>query len=71
MTKWEYRRVFYDVRKSEYYGADNKTYDFEQDMLNELGFEGWELVSVTSGIGGMTATFTLSFAFYFKRPISN
>jgi hypothetical protein len=53
LTKWEYK--FYA------YQAFNNPEEDITKALNDLGNEGWELVSITSG--------GLAYIFVFKRPI--
>ena len=61
MTSWEYRVITTD--KSFWSGKD-KT-DIEQ-MLNELGRDGWEIVSVIT-ISAMGSGLTTDLQFFFKR----
>lgn len=76
MQKWEYKsmsieRGFYLNQARPWATAFN---------LNELGAEGWELVSVVplssllskplpGDMGGTSAGFTSELFFYFKRPV--
>ncbi len=54
-TRWEYRVAWPHVPRSEGPLAQREA---QQALLNDLGKEGWELVSQTDG-----------HIFYFKRPI--
>ena len=49
MDKWEYKIVPPDLK--------HFTHGRREEMLNELGSEGWELVAATEGV------------LYFKRPL--
>jgi hypothetical protein len=53
-TKWEYKVYLYQL-------FNNPEEDLSKS-LNELGNEGWELVSITTG--------GLSYIFVFKRPLN-
>ena len=65
MEKWEYKIINIEIK-----GWVNKQIDPKtEQLLNELGNDGWELVSIApigGGVGGWGAE-TSSFAFIFKR----
>ena len=68
MQKWEYKIITHETKKLL---AKHESLDAMSDTVNQLGQEGWELVSVaplstTQGLdlGGSTKAFT----FVFKRP---
>lgn len=66
MEKWEYKIINPEVK-----GWVDKRIDPESEQqLNELGNQGWELVSIahlTSGAGGGWGGDTKTFIFIFKR----
>ena len=73
MTVWEYLEVFANTvqdrewldsrgRRGEL-GQQESGYDFYTSLLDQLGQDGWELVSVM-GEGAMAG----SYRFFFKRP---
>jgi hypothetical protein len=71
MQKWEYRRLCYgwDDESKDLVWADSKETTVDGDTvdqrLNELGEQGWELISVEkiSDLSHVVVTF------YLKRPI--
>jgi hypothetical protein len=68
MIKWEYKQVIVEPKGASFF---NKTSEKEgqrrEQMLNELGAEGWELGGLLGlGTGGSTQ---LGVQYYFKRPI--
>ena len=69
MQKWEYKRVILDHDLMDWTWSDTgKTMEqqSQEQRLNEMGSEGWELVSMSSFVAnGETA----GYAFYFKRPL--
>ncbi len=68
--KWEYMTISIEAK-----GVWNKNFNEKMSLqrLNELGQEGWELISVTpverTGVFTQKSA-TYAFAFIFKRPIS-
>lgn len=52
MQKWEYKKV----------------YDPSESKLNELGDEGWELVSVVADVSGTAYETSSTIYTYLKRP---
>ena len=58
MTKWEYKYVNYNTG-----GYPGECFNWGGSTLEELGLEGWELVSVIGNKYGQPSQF------YFKRPI--
>jgi hypothetical protein len=81
MDKWEYKTLYSDFEKVAYINGeqtapymkgkamqimDPKKQPNLNDVLANLGEEGWELVSVTNHAGG---GFTSS-RFYFKRRLN-
>jgi hypothetical protein len=54
MQKWEYKRVPY----------------ITENELDQLGNEGWELVSVVADVSGDAHGMSSSFVAYLKRPKS-
>lgn len=73
MQQWEYRRLCYgwDEEQRDLIWEDTKEGDVDGDTLdkrlNELGREGWEMVSVEkiSDVSHVVVNF------YLKRPIEN
>ena len=73
MTVWEYLEVFANTVQDRQWldsrgrtgelGQQESGYDFYASLLNQLGQEGWELISVM-GEGAMAG----SYRFFFKRP---
>lgn len=69
MSQWEYKLVTHETKKLH---KDQARVDAMSDALNDLGQQGWELVSVaplstTQGLdlGGSTKAYT----FVLKRPV--
>jgi hypothetical protein len=57
MQKWEYRIISSgDIEGSEYTGS--RSLDDIETFLNELGDEGWEVVSIDFDESGPQGTFT-------------
>ena len=71
MQKWEYRRLCYgwDEERKDLVWADTKERTVDADTvdqrLNELGREGWELISVEK----ISDISHVAVNFYLKRPI--
>ena len=59
MTQWEYRIV----------ENSDAAYSQIAEMLNDLGSQGWELVSVKGRKPGTESIFLKLNVFYFKRPL--
>lgn len=73
MQKWEYRRLCYswDDERQDLIWADTKEIGVDGDTvderLNELGREGWELISVEK-ISDLSHVVV---SFYLKRPLES
>ena len=75
MQLWEYLRLYhyplegrYQLNREDMHEWRNKTIE---DILSDLGREGWELVSVVGNISpGLSGPSTASYYFFLKRPIS-
>ncbi|MBZ0203790.1 MAG: DUF4177 domain-containing protein [Ignavibacteria bacterium] len=66
--KWEYK-MFSDVIP----GGGERSYDFTTSFsemtLNDLGSQGWELVSVTPEVANWRNPMTTTLLWVFKRPL--
>jgi hypothetical protein len=65
--KWEYQTVKLNVLAWNW-GGINFDADKAQDFTNQLGAEGWELVSAFAVNAG--AGYSKEVVFVFKRPLS-
>jgi hypothetical protein len=66
--KWEYQTVKLNVAGSWKWGGVDFDTDKVQDFTNELGAQGWELVSAFAVNAG--AGYSKEIVFIFKRPAS-
>lgn len=64
VQKWEYRVMRIDSRQPEEAGRTGRARGNAEEVLNELGAEGWELVAVRLD----NTTPAAAPIFYFKRP---
>lgn len=87
MKKWEYFYFYEKYNEKtgkqgiEYNNQEGKWVDYpisdKWKIINNLGKEGWELVSIASGISSQyvsyaeTDVFTSQYRYFFKREIEN
>jgi hypothetical protein len=70
-TKWEYLILTRYIKKGRWRWDDEKDQRSSQEVLNEKGKDGWELVSVipiASGVGDFSGT-TTGTEYFLKREI--
>lgn len=73
MQRWEYMRIYHYLQEGTYQvnGEDHKVWRGQRVdiILNQLGSEGWELVSVVGNTNSTRAgPATTSYYFFLKRP---
>jgi len=76
MQKWEYKELYGQWDKKWLLEHEGRTYPASalHQIMNELGQQGWELVSVlpfvdTDSPGAFASTFTKYYKLFFKRPV--
>jgi hypothetical protein len=79
VSKWEYLVIFAGIDADKewkvFYKGEAKSYNKLNEIIDELGQQGWELISISSSVGSekpwissWTYTFTSGEQLYFKRP---
>jgi len=68
MTRWEYRTEIRNIYQPPRRGPGSDIPQMTTGWINELGSEGWDLVSVNTNLGQSIAANPI-YLLFFKRPL--